>query len=99
MRNSKRIEQIQSKVRAERQALAEIGQKIADEEVRKVLLGPASLRLDQVEEFFLGEQVLNKPRSEANLSRWLAGADRDWASPIKGRAKAEATIQNYSRLP
>jgi hypothetical protein len=51
--NSERISQIRSKVREERALLSQLEQQIPDDEVKKVLLGPASLRLDQVEGFFL----------------------------------------------
>jgi hypothetical protein len=96
MRNAERIDQIRSKVHTERKLLAEIGQKIADEEVKKVLLGPASLRLDQVERFYLGEERLAETRSEANLAKWLDGAERELRSAMTRRAEAEATVQKFA---
>jgi hypothetical protein len=44
--------------------LVELEQKIADEEVKNVLLGPASLRLDQVEGFY-DRKTLDAAGSEA----------------------------------
>jgi hypothetical protein len=94
-KNSERIDQIRSKVREERTLLSQLEQKIADDEVKKVLLGPASLRLDQVERFFLDQKTLDEPRSEAALSKWLEGAERELASAIKCRAQAEETIRKF----
>jgi hypothetical protein len=91
--NSERISQIRSKVHEERALLSELEQKIADEEVKKVLLGPASLRLDQVEGFYLDQKTLDETRSEAAWSRWLDGAERELASAVKRRAQAEETIR------
>jgi len=93
--DSERISQIRSKVREERALLSELEHKIADEEVKKVLLGPASLRLDQVEGFYLDQKTLDEPRSEAAWSKWLDGAERELASAIKCRAQAEETIRKF----
>ena len=95
MVDSERISQIRSKVREERALLSELEHKIADEEVKKVLLGPASLRLDQVEGFYLDQKTLDEPRSEAVWSRWLDGAERELASAIKCRAQAQETIRKF----
>jgi hypothetical protein len=93
--NSESVSQIRSKVREERALLSELEQQIADDEVKKVLLGPASLRLDQVEGFFLGQKALDEPRSEAALSKWLEGTERELVSAIKCRAQAEETIRKF----
>jgi hypothetical protein len=93
--SSERIGQIRSKVREERALLSEVEQKITDDELKKALLGPASMRLEQVEQFFLHQQTLDKPRSEAALSKWLEGAERELAAAIKCRAQAEEAIRKW----
>ncbi len=94
---SERISHIRSKVREERALLSELEQKIADEEVKNVLLAPASLRLDQVERFYLDQTTLNQPRSEEALSKWLDGAERELSSAMKCRAQAEEAAKSFGR--
>ncbi len=95
--DAQRLRQIRSGSQQQRALLSELEQKIADEEVKKVLLGPASLRLDQVERFYLDQKRLDEPRSEAAWSRWLDGAERELASTRKCREQAEAAVRSFGR--
>ncbi len=97
LKNAARIGDIRAKVREERELLSNVEQKIADDWVKKVLLGPASLRLDQVEGFYLDQKRLDEPRSEATLSKWLDGAERELASAIKCREQAEEAVRDFAR--
>ncbi len=95
--DSVRISQIRSKVHEQRALLSDLEQKIADEELKKVLLGPASLRLDQVEGSYLDQKRLDESRSESALAKWLDGAERELASAIKCRERAEEAVANFGR--
>ncbi len=58
LENADRMGQIRAKVREERELLSYLEQKVADDGVKKALLGPALLRLDQVEGFYLDQKRL-----------------------------------------
>ena len=91
--SAERISRSRSKVSHERALLAKLEEKIAVEEMKQVLLGPAWLRLDQVDGFYLDQKRLDEPRSEAAWSRWLDGAEREFASAVKCRGQPEETIR------
>jgi hypothetical protein len=93
--SAERISQIRSKVREERALLSDLEQKLTDDEMKGVLLAPALRRLDEVEGFFLDQKTLDEPRTEAALSRWLDGAERELASAVKCRTQAEETFRQF----
>jgi hypothetical protein len=70
-----------SKLRQERTLLSQLEQRIADDEVKKMLPSPATLRLDQVEGFVFDQMTTNNdPRRP--LSNWVEGVEREPASAV-----------------
>jgi len=74
-------QQIRIQVAQERTLLAQLEQRIADDEVRKMPPSPATLRLDQVEGFVFDQMTTNNdPRRP--LSNRAAGVERELASAV-----------------
>jgi len=70
--NERYIEALRAKSREERARVAELKAKLGD---LKQLLEPASSQLDDVDQFFLGAEILSQPRTPEELAQWLRHAD------------------------
>ena len=87
---SVRVEAIRARIRNERAVIAEMSGR---SERLKVLLGLASIRLDNVERIFLEKDVLQETRSPAQWDKWLQAAEKELLQAeehVKSRKHREA---------
>jgi hypothetical protein len=86
--------QLRSSIRTERRAIAALEAKIKDPYVRR-LLRNASSGLDMVELGFLSKEVMREPRSPAQLTRWLHGAERFLRIAIQQRKHVDGIVDKF----
>jgi hypothetical protein len=90
--NERHIETLRAKSREERARVAELNGKLGD---LKQLLTPASFQLDDVDQFFLGAEILSQPRTPQELARWLRHADAVFKRAVEAREYVEAMAAKY----
>jgi hypothetical protein len=93
MKTSSRVQAILSCVQNERERISELTGKISTE--LKDLLQPASDGLDDVENFYLDDAILQEACSEDQLGRWLDRADLVLRRAVHVRKHTERLVQKY----
>jgi hypothetical protein len=71
--NEQHIAALRTKTREERELIAALNAKLGD--ALKQRLKTASLQLNDVDQFFLGAEILSEKRTPQRLAQWLAHAD------------------------
>ena len=61
----------------------------------KHLLKQATYTLDDLENFFLNERILQDPRSTDKLSTWLDGADQCFEIALMQRKFCEGILEKF----
>jgi uncharacterized coiled-coil protein SlyX len=90
--NERRIATLQAKSRDERARIAELNDKLGE---LKQLLTPASSQLDDVDQFFLGAEILSQPRTPQELARWLSHADAVFKRAVASREYVEGLATKF----
>jgi hypothetical protein len=95
---SDRIDEIRSSVKNERASLSNLNGKISDQYLKQQLKTESNL-LDDVEGFFLPAKILEEPRTAAQWSYWLDGANLPLKHAIQIRENIEEIIRKYGADP
>jgi hypothetical protein len=90
--NERHIATLRAKSRDERARIAELNGKLGD---LKQLLTPASSQLDDVDQFFLGAEILSQPRTPQDLARWLSHADAVFKRAVASREYVEGLADKF----
>jgi hypothetical protein len=90
--NERHIQQLREQSQEERLRVAELNAKLGD---LKQLLVPASHQLDDVDYFFLGEEILKQPRTPQDLARWLYDADVVFKRVVEAREYVEGLANKF----
>jgi hypothetical protein len=90
--NERHIASLRAKSREERARIAELNAKLGD---LKQLLSPASFQLDDVDQFFLGAEILSQPRTPLELARWLSHADVVFKRAVAAREYVEGLATKF----
>lgn len=90
--NKRHIATLRTKSREERARVAELNGKLGD---LKQVLVPASHLLDDVDQFFLGAEILSQPRSAQELARWLSHADAIFKRAVEAREYVEGLAKKF----
>jgi hypothetical protein len=90
--NERHIATLRAKSRDERARVAELNGKLCD---LKQLLVPASHQLDDVDQFFLGAEILSQPRTPQELARWLRHADAVFKRAVEAREYVEGLVRKF----
>jgi hypothetical protein len=90
--NQRHIEQLREKSNRERIRIAELNAKLGD---LRQLLKPASFHLDDVDQFFLDDEILRQPRTPQELARWLYHADAVFKRAVEAREYVESLVKQF----
>jgi hypothetical protein len=90
--NERHIATLRAKSRDERARVAELNGKLCD---LKQSLVPASHQLDDVDQFFLGAEILSQPRTPQELARWLRHADAVFKRAVEAREYVEGLVRKF----
>jgi hypothetical protein len=93
MKTNPRVQAIRSRVQNERERISELTGKISTD--LKNLLKPASDGLDDLENFYLDDAILQGARTEDQLERWLDRADLLLRRAAHVREHTERLVQKY----
>lgn len=91
---SERVQGLRSKAKAERELISNLNASLNDVYLKQQLTNASNL-LDDVERFFLDEHILQEPRSTAEWSYWLSGADRALQHAVQFREYVEGIIRQF----
>jgi hypothetical protein len=90
--NERHIATLRAKSREERVRIADLSSKLGD---LKQLLSPASFQLDDVDQFFLGAEIISQPRTPQDLARWLSHADAVFKRAVASREYVEGLAAKF----
>ena len=90
--NEQHIEALRAKSREERARVGELNAKLGD---LKQVLVPASHLLDDVDQFFLGAEILRQPRTPQELAQWLRHADEIFKRAVEARQYVKGLVKKF----
>ena len=91
--NEKHIATLRTQSREEREHIAALNAKLGD--ALKQRLRNASLQLNDVDQFFLGPEILSEKRTPQKLAQWLAHAGAFLRIAIAMRKEVEAMADKF----
>jgi hypothetical protein len=90
--NERHVASLREKSRGERVRVAELNAKLGD---LKQVLAPASSLLDDVDQFFLGAEILSQPRTPGELAQWLNHGERVFKIAVDIRKNVEDLAKKF----
>jgi hypothetical protein len=92
MQNGALIQQIRSKVAAERAVVAELNAKLSDSYIKKNMLGQATNRLNDAETYL---RHALKPSTPPDFAMWIAAAELTLQIAAQHRKDVEHIVAKY----